>query len=92
MRNTLKLARALGLPCSTPEQGVKSLANAVRDLMKRVDMPLSLQEMGISEAEFLEKVPTLANHAFEDQCTTANPRMPLVIELEELLKKAYYGK
>ena len=87
-----ELARVLGLPCNTPEQGVKSLANAVRDLMKRVDMPLSLQEMGVSEAGFLELVPTLANHAFEDQCTTANPRMPLISELEELLKKAYYGK
>ena len=85
------LARALGLPCNTTEQGVKSLADAVRDLMKRVGMPASLREMGVPEAEFLEKVPALANHAFEDQCTTANPRMPLVSELEELLKKAYYG-
>lgn len=87
-----ELAKALGLPCKTEAEGVKSLANAVRDLMKRVGMPLSLKEMGVSEQEFLKKVPMLANHAFEDQCTTANPRMPLVSELEELLKKAYYGK
>ncbi len=87
-----ELARMLGLPCATPEQGVKSLANAVRDLMKRVGMPSSLKELGINEQDFLAKIPMLANHAFEDQCTTANPRMPLMSELEELLKKAYYGK
>ena len=85
-------AKALGLPCDTVDQGVKSLANAVRDLMKKVGMPLSLKEMGHSEKAFLGKVNMLANHAFEDQCTTANPRMPLVSELEDLLKKAYYGK
>ncbi|MET4695560.1 bifunctional acetaldehyde-CoA/alcohol dehydrogenase [Endozoicomonas lisbonensis] len=87
-----EIAKALGLPHSTTNEGVKSLANAVRDLMKKVDMPGSLKEMGFSEKEFLAKVPELAAFAFEDQCTTANPRMPLVTELEELLKKAYYGE
>ncbi len=87
-----EVAKALGLPAANPEQGVKSLASAVRDLMKRTGMPLSLQEMGVSEKDFLSKVKMLAEHAFEDQCTTANPRMPLVTELEELFKKAYYGK
>lgn len=85
-------AKALGLPCDTVDQGVKSLANAVRVLMKKVGVPLSLKEIGHNEKAFLGKVNMLANHAFEDQCTTANPRMPLVSELEDLLKKAYYGK
>ena len=87
-----EVAKMLGLPCKTPEEGVKSLAKAVRDLMKKVDMPLTLKELGVSEKEFMAKVPMLASHAFEDQCTTANPRMPLVSELETLLKKAYYGE
>ena len=87
-----EVAKTLGLPHSTTDEGVKSLANAVRDLMKTVAMPLSLKEMGFKEKEFLAKVPELAAYAFEDQCTTANPRMPLVTELEELLKKAYYGE
>ena len=87
-----EVAKALGLPHSTTDEGVKSLANAVRSLMKKVDMPGSLKEMGFNEKEFLAKVPELAAFAFEDQCTTANPRMPLVTELEELLKKAYYGE
>ncbi|WP_257284500.1 bifunctional acetaldehyde-CoA/alcohol dehydrogenase [Endozoicomonas sp. SESOKO1] len=87
-----EIAKMLGLPARTPEEGVKSLANAVRDLMKRLDMPLSLQEIGVDESLFKSKISMLANHAFEDQTTTANPRLPLISELEELLLKAYYGK
>ena len=87
-----EVAKTLGLPAKTPEEGVKSLANAVRDLMKRLDMPTTLQEMGVDEALFKSKINMLANHAFEDQCTTANPRLPLISELEELFRKAYYGK
>ncbi|WP_257296939.1 bifunctional acetaldehyde-CoA/alcohol dehydrogenase [Endozoicomonas sp. YOMI1] len=87
-----EIARMLGLPAKTPEEGVKSLANAVRDLMKRLDMPASLQEIGVDESLFKSKISMLANHAFEDQTTTANPRLPLISELEELLTKAYYGK
>lgn len=87
-----EIAKMLGLPAKTPEEGVKSLANAVRDLMKRLDMPASLQEIGVDESLFKSKISMLANHAFEDQTTTANPRLPLISELEDLLKKAYYGK
>lgn len=86
-----QVASMLGLPAETTEQGVQSLANAVRELMQRVGMPLSLQQLGVSEQDFLAKVGMLAEHAFEDQCTTANPRLPLVSELEELLRRAYYG-
>lgn len=88
----VEIAKMLGLPAKTPEEGVKSLANAVRDLMKRLDMPSSLQEIGVDESLFKSKISMLASHAFEDQTITANPRLPLISELEELLTKAYYGK
>ena len=87
-----EIAKALGLPASTPEEGVKSLANAVRNLMKEINIPLTIKEMGIDEKTYLAKINDLAYKAFEDQCTTANPRLPKVTELEELYKKAYYGK
>ena len=87
-----QIARYLGLPSKTAEAGVKSLANAVRDLMKELDMPTTLKEAGIPEKDFLEKVEELSSMAFRDQCTTANPRLPLVTELEGLLRKAFYGK
>ena len=87
-----EIARMLGLPAKTSAEGVKSLANAVRDLMKRLNMPSSLKELGISEILFTERLSLLASYAFEDQTTTANPRMPLISEIEDLLKKAYYGE
>ncbi len=87
-----EIAKALGLPASTPEEGVKSLANAVRNLMKEVNIPLTIKELGIDEKTYMAKVEDLAYKAFEDQCTTANPRLPKVTELAEIYKKAYYGK
>ncbi|NMA82672.1 MAG: bifunctional acetaldehyde-CoA/alcohol dehydrogenase [Epulopiscium sp.] len=86
-----EIAKHLGLPCSTPEEGVKSLANAIRKLMKDLDMPLTIQEAGVEENAFLAKVDYLADQAFEDQCTTANPRLPLIKELRQIYKDAYYG-
>ena len=87
-----EIAKALGLPASTPEEGVKSLANAVRNLMKELNIPLTIKELGVDEKTYLAAVDDLAYKAFEDQCTTANPRLPKVTELAELYKKAYYGK
>lgn len=85
------VARALGLPASTPQEGVKSLCEAIRKLMRDVECPMSVKECGVDEATFLSRVDYLADRAFEDQCTTANPRLPLVSELKDLYLKAYYG-
>ncbi|WP_304941671.1 bifunctional acetaldehyde-CoA/alcohol dehydrogenase [Vallitalea guaymasensis] len=86
------IAKHLNLPCKTPEEGVKSLANAVRKLMKELNVKTTIKDFGVDEKEFLSKVDYLADRAFEDQCTPANPRLPLVKELVDLYKKAYYGK
>ena len=51
-----------------------------------------IKELGIEEQDFLANVDELADRAFEDQCTTANPRLPLVTELKQILLDAYYGK
>ena len=87
-----EIAKALGLPAATPEEGVKSLADAVRKLMKELNMPLTIKEMGIDENTYMAAIEDLAYKAFEDQCTTANPRLPKVTELKELYRKAYFGK
>ncbi len=83
------IARRLGLPCSTTEEGVESLINAIKDLMKKLDMTTSFREENIPEEIYMKNLDDLANKAFEDQCTPANPRMPLVSELKEILKEAY---
>ena len=57
-----------------------------------LNIPATIKEYGIDEKEFLSKVDALSDLAFGDQCTTANPRLPLVKELRELYLIAYYGK
>ena len=86
-----KLAERVGLPASTKEEGISSFIKAIKDLMEKLEMPKSLKECGIDEQDFLSKVDMLADRAFEDQCTTANPRLPLVKELKQILLDAYYG-
>lgn len=87
-----QIARYLGFGGTTKEEQVSSLIREVRSLMADLKMPATIAECGIAEKDFLKKLPSLAEHAFEDQCTTANPRYPLVTELMDIYKKAYYGK
>lgn len=86
-----EIAKSLGLPARTTEEGVQSLIDAIIKLAKTLEIPMSLKENGIPRDEFEQKVAELADRAFEDQCTTANPRLPLVTELEEIYRKAYDG-
>ena len=85
------LSRRLGLPAYTNEEGVNSLVRLVQDMLVKLEMPKSFRECGIDEAVYMSKVDELAEKAFEDQCTTANPRLPLVSELKQILIDAYYG-
>lgn len=86
-----EIAHTLGLPSDTVEEGVESLVKEVIRLNKALNIPATFKEEGVPEAEFLAKLDVVSENAFEDQCTTANPRMPLVSELREILQKAYYG-
>lgn len=86
-----EIAKALGLPAATTVEGVQSLINAIRDLMKDLNVPLTIAECKVDAKKFMAQVSELADRAFEDQCTTANPRLPLVSELEELYIKAFNG-
>ena len=76
---------------NSSEEGVDILISKVKELNNTLDIPNSLKEEGISEEEFLNKVDLIADRAFEDQCTSANPRLPLVSELKQILLDAYYG-
>ena len=87
-----KIAKYLGLKCNTPQEGVKNLIAAIKKLNKSLNIPSSFKEYGINEKEFLENLSALSDRAFEDQCTTANPRLPLVKEIMDIYKKAYYGE
>ncbi|MCZ8511970.1 bifunctional acetaldehyde-CoA/alcohol dehydrogenase [Paenibacillus filicis] len=87
-----EIARVLGLPARTTEEGVNSLIEAIRKLNKALGIPEKFQDLGFDPDVFEAKVDELANRAFEDQCTTANPRMPLVTELADVYRRAFYGR
>ncbi|WP_019241798.1 MULTISPECIES: bifunctional acetaldehyde-CoA/alcohol dehydrogenase [Bacillus] len=86
-----EIAKMLGLPCKTTEEGVESLVQAIIKLAKEMNVTMSIADCGVSKAEFESKVDYLADKAFEDQCTTANPKLPLVTELAEIYRQAYKG-
>ena len=86
-----QMAKKIGLKADTVEEGVSSLISKVKELNDFLGIPKSLKEAGIDETEFMAKVDMLADRAFEDQCTTANPRVPLVSELKQILIDSYYG-
>jgi acetaldehyde dehydrogenase/alcohol dehydrogenase len=87
-----EIATHLGLPGDTKEEKVGSLVAWFESLNKQLDVPASIREFGIPEAEFLAKVDAIALDAFDDQCTGANPRYPLVEELKAILLDSYYGR
>ncbi len=87
-----KMAKRVGLKADTKEEGINSLIEAIKKLNEDLNLPKSFKEAGIDENEFMAKVDVLADRAFEDQCTTANPRVPLVSELKTILIDSYYGK
>ena len=96
-----EIAKMMGFApqTATNEEGVKALADAVRKLMTEVGIPLSIKEAGekdarsyIDPAKYEGVLETLAYRAFDDQCTTANPRLPRIEELKALYMKAYYGE
>ena len=87
-----ELAKKLGLKADNVEEGVNSLIEKIKQMNEHLGIPKSIKDAGIDEKEFLAKVDMLADRAFEDQCTTANPRLPLVSELKQIMLDCYYGK
>jgi len=86
-----EIAKALGLPARTTEEGVESLVNEIIKLAKGINIPMSMKENGVKEEELEAQITELADKAFEDQCTNANPKLPLITEIEEIIRKAYQG-
>lgn len=87
-----RIASYLGLPGETEEEKVNSLIAAVEGLKRELDIPTSIKDaIAQSRQEFYAKVEHLADQAFDDQCTGANPRYPLITDLKQLLEDAYEG-
>ncbi|PAE39720.1 bifunctional acetaldehyde-CoA/alcohol dehydrogenase [Bacillus sp. 7884-1] len=86
-----EIAKMLDLPAKTTEEGVESLVQAIMKLIVELELPTSIEEAGISKSVFEEKINILAEHAFDDQDTIANPKQPLVTELANIYLQAYKG-
>lgn len=88
-----RIADYLNLGGETEEEKVVKLIEAVEDLKRQVDIPDTIQEVlsaqGVSDDFFLARVEEMADQAFDDQCTGANPRYPLIEDLKQLMMQAY---
>ncbi len=86
-----EVADYLGLKGKTDEDKLESLIKAIEALKERVGIKKSIKDYGIDEQVFLDSLDEMVEQAFDDQCTGANPRYPLMSELKELYLNAYYG-
>lgn len=84
-----QIAESLGIAGKTVKTSVNKLIKHIRTLMSEVGLPMSLAEQGIDRANFMLQTLDMAYIAFDDQCTGANPRYPLVRELEDIYRQAY---
>lgn len=84
-----ELARMLGLPAKTTAEGVESFAKACGELGKKVGIEMNFKSQGLDEKAYMEAVDKLAFLAFEDQCSPANPRVPVVEDIKKILIAAY---
>ena len=87
-----KIAKFLGIAGKDTKESVQNFINAIKQLNKDLNIPASIKEAGVNEQEFLSKLDMLAENAHDDQCTGANPRYPLVEEIKEIFRQAYYGE
>ena len=74
------------------DEKVRRLIASIQDMKKDMNVPMSFKEVGIDEKEFFDRLDELAEEAFDDQCTGGNARYPLISEIKELYRKAYYGE
>jgi len=87
-----EIASYLGISGKNDQEKLDSLIVKVEELKATVGIAKSIKEYGISEKEFLDKLEIMCEQAFDDQCTSSNPRYPLMCEIEEMYLSAYYNK
>ena len=92
LRRYAHIAEVLGLSGKDDEAKLKALLKAITDLKVECNIPLTIKDAGVDEKAFLESLDQMSVDAFNDQCTGANPRYPLISEIKELYLKCYYGK
>ena len=87
-----EIADYLGLGGKTDEEKMENLIKAINDLKAKVGIKETIKDYGIDEKDFLDRLDEMVEQAFDDQCTGANPRYPLMSEIKQMYLNAYYGK
>ena len=87
-----EIAKMLGLPATTVEEGVESYAKAVGELGKKVGIKMNFESQGLDRENYMAQVEKLSYLAYEDQCSPANPRVPMVEDMQKILRDAYDNK
>ncbi len=92
LRRYAEVAEALSLGGKTDEEKVANLIKAIDKLKEKIGIKKTIREYGIDEKDFLDRLDDMVEQAFDDQCTGANPRYPLMSEIKQMYLNAYYGK
>ena len=87
-----ELSDMLGLGGKTVEQKINKLIAQIDALKEKIGIPATIQAAGVGEENFLASLDRMSEDAFDDQCTGANPRYPLIEEIKAMYRRAYYGK
>ncbi|SFB17494.1 bifunctional acetaldehyde-CoA/alcohol dehydrogenase [Clostridium frigidicarnis] len=82
----------LGLGGNTDDEKVELLIKAIDELKKKVNIPMTISEFGVSEEKFYTTLEEMSEQAFDDQCTGANPRYPLISEIKQMYVNSYSNK
>ncbi len=91
-RRYAQVADALNLGGKNDDEKVQHLIDEIQKLKKSISIPLSIKDFGVDEKAFMDNLDSLSELAFDDQCTGANPRYPLISEIKQMYLDAYYGK
>ncbi len=92
LRRYAEVAEALGFGGANDEESLNNLIKAIDELKEKIGIKKTIKDYGIDEKDFLDRLDEMSEQAFDDQCTGANPRYPLISEIKEMYLKAYYGK
>ncbi len=92
MARYAECARFCGVSAASDEEAVRKLIEKIEGLKKAVGIKATIRDYGVDEKYFLDTLDAMVEQAFDDQCTGANPRYPLMSEIKEMYLKAYYGK
>ena len=92
LKRYAEVAEDLGLGGANDEESLNNLIKAIDELKEKIGIKKTIKDYGVDEKDFLDRLDEMSEQAFDDQCTGANPRYPLISEIKEMYLKAYYGK